>query len=233
MELLLGALRRFVAAHDGIGPLHGGLPDLATTTTTFQQLQNIYAVQAEADLAEMQTHLQALAEAAGPAAGNVAADARSQLKTFVRNLGALEVKSFPSIIAEYSPGFRLHAGSPARAPTPHEALYVALRAAERFQTTHKRWPAVFDDELPSDLAALVPLATSLAADLGLESSGVPELVQEVCRSGSAELHATGALLGGVAAQEAIKLITRQWVPLSALWVFNGIASTAAVLPLTP
>lgn len=42
------------------------------------------------------------------------------------------------------------------------------------------------------------------------------------RSGHADVPSTAALLGGVAAQEAIKLITRQYIPLDNTAVYDGV-----------
>ena len=36
-------------------------------------------------------------------------------------------------------------------------------------------------------------------------------------------------MGGVASQEAVKLITHQYVPINHTWLYNGISSLAAVL----
>ena len=55
--------------------------------------------------------------------------------------------------------------------------------------------------------------------------------QEVTRYGGAELHTTSALIGGVAAQEAVKVLTHQYVPLDNTYIFNGIASCAATYKL--
>jgi amyloid beta precursor protein binding protein 1 len=35
-----------------------------------------------------------------------------------------------------------------------------------------------------------------------------------------------ALLGGVIAQEAIKIVTKQYVPLNGTFIFDGITSTS-------
>jgi len=51
------------------------------------------------------------------------------------------------------------------------------------------------------------------------------------RLGAAELHVVAAVMGGMAAQEAIKLITRQFVPFEGTLIYNGIASTTSVLDL--
>ena len=48
---------------------------------------------------------------------------------------------------------------------------------------------------------------------------------------ASELHAVAAIMGGIAAQEAIKLLTGQFVPLAGTLIYNAMASTSSVLPL--
>ena len=43
-----------------------------------------------------------------------------------------------------------------------------------------------------------------------------------CRYGGAGLHNVAAVLGGVIAQETIKLLTHQFVPLDNTFIFNGV-----------
>jgi amyloid beta precursor protein binding protein 1 len=52
---------------------------------------------------------------------------------------------------------------------------------------------------------------------------------EFVRAAGGELHNISALTGGMVAQEAIKLITRQYVPVNNTCVFDGIKSTTSVL----
>ena len=49
------------------------------------------------------------------------------------------------------------------------------------------------------------------------------------RYGAGELHATAALIGGIVAQEAVKLITHQYTPLNNTYVWNGIAGIGGTL----
>lgn len=49
------------------------------------------------------------------------------------------------------------------------------------------------------------------------------------RYGGAELHTVSAILGGIASQEAVKLITHQFVPVNNAFVYNGINGTTAAL----
>lgn len=55
--------------------------------------------------------------------------------------------------------------------------------------------------------------------------------QEVSRAAGGELHNTSALLGGMAAQEMIKIITKQYVPIDNTCIFDGIESRCQVLRL--
>ena len=55
--------------------------------------------------------------------------------------------------------------------------------------------------------------------------------EEVVRYGSSELHTISALIGGVAAQEAVKIITHQYVPLNNTFVYNGVAGHGATYEL--
>ena len=59
----------------------------------------------------------------------------------------------------------------------------------------------------------------------------PEWVSEVARWGASEVHTVGSVIGGVAAQEAIKLLTRQFVPLDGTLVYNAVRGDCHVLDL--
>lgn len=50
-----------------------------------------------------------------------------------------------------------------------------------------------------------------------------------CRAGGAELHNISSLSGGLIAQEAIKVITKQYVPVDNTCVFDGIKSKSSVI----
>lgn len=50
----------------------------------------------------------------------------------------------------------------------------------------------------------------------------------MCRCAAGELHVVAAVVGAVAAQEAIKLITRQYVPVAGTLIYNAMACTTSV-----
>ncbi len=55
------------------------------------------------------------------------------------------------------------------------------------------------------------------------------VVSARCRYGGAELHTVAAYVGGVVAQEIIKLITSQYVPIANTLIFNGVTCTVESL----
>lgn len=54
-----------------------------------------------------------------------------------------------------------------------------------------------------------------------------ECLYEICRMGGAELHTTGAVIGGVASQICLKLATQQYKPLNNTFLYNGIFAKAS------
>ena len=53
--------------------------------------------------------------------------------------------------------------------------------------------------------------------------------KEMCRFSDSQLHNTGAFLGGVAAQEAVKLLIKQYSVLNNTLIYNGIHGAVQAL----
>jgi amyloid beta precursor protein binding protein 1 len=62
-----------------------------------------------------------------------------------------------------------------------------------------------------------------------ENTRLVEVAEEVARAKGGELHNISALTGGMVAQEAIKLITKQYIPIDNTCIFDGITSRTQVL----
>lgn len=66
----------------------------------------------------------------------------------------------------------------------------------------------------------IPGATEAVSD---------DYIQEICRCGGAEIHSIASYMGGVAAQEIIKVLTGQYVPINNCYVYNALKSTSLTL----
>jgi amyloid beta precursor protein binding protein 1 len=64
-----------------------------------------------------------------------------------------------------------------------------------------------------------------------QNERVVQAAQEVARAAGGELHNVAALTGGMVAQETIKIVTKQYIPIDNTCVYDGIASRCQVLRL--
>lgn len=126
----------------------------------------------------------------------------------------------------------LQAALSSEATAADASFYVLLRAADRFAATHGRPPGAYDGQLDEDVAQLKATAAQVLSECGVSGVAVnDDYVVEICRCGGCELHVIAALVGGIAAQEAIKLATEQFVPVTGTLVYNGITCTTSTLDL--
>mmetsp|Transcript_16625 Transcript_16625/g.18611 ORF Transcript_16625/g.18611 Transcript_16625/m.18611 type:complete len:643 (-) Transcript_16625:281-2209(-) len=61
-----------------------------------------------------------------------------------------------------------------------------------------------------------------------DNNNVVRICKELTRYGNAEIHTIASVVGGVASQEAVKIITKQYVPLNNTYIYNGIVSVGGV-----
>jgi hypothetical protein len=110
------------------------------------------------------------------------------------------------------------------------ALTHALEMGPVNHSAHVR--LLLNRQLEDDAAVLKARMASVAADCGVSAAAVPDdYVEEMVRFGASELHVTGAIMGGIAAQETIKFITHQFVPVPGTLIYNAMASTSSVFVL--
>ncbi len=92
-------------------------------------------------------------------------------------------------------------------------------------------------DITSDENEMLKLAKEIAStQYNLEEDGdewekIEQSVKELVRSGDASLPPTTALWGGVVAQEAIKLITKQYIPADNTVIYDGIQQAIGVFKL--
>lgn len=232
--VLAAAMRRFVE-QEGVGvlPLEGSLPDMTASTSMYLELGAAYRTRAESDAAAVEAHARKLLEASGREPEEIPS---KSVRLFCRNARNLRVVRTRSLDEETSPETvhtdRLKGLLACEDTGPNAALYVLLRSADRFARKFNRYPGTYDSELEDDAATLKNSAVQLLSSCSCSSCPIPDdLAAEVVRCGAGELHTVAAIMAGMAAQEAIKVLTKQFVPLSGTLLYNGIASTTTVLDL--
>jgi len=61
-----------------------------------------------------------------------------------------------------------------------------------------------------------------------ENNNIVRICKELTRYGNAEIHTVSSVVGGVASQECVKIVTEQYTPLDNTYVYNGIVSVGGV-----
>eukprot|EP00667_Euglena_gracilis_P007143 EG_transcript_7209 len=225
------ALRQFYARHQRL-PLSGGLADMTSTTQWFVQLQGVYRAKAQQDVAEMLgfvTEANRRRAESGQRPVDVPAES---VALFCKNAWHVQYLSCRPLRLEVDPATAL-GPTLARSLEANESgavWYLLLRASDRFHAAANRFPGE-NGAVEDDSAQLAKGLKALCAELGISHQVDAEVVQAWVRYGGAELHTVDAMLGGLASQEAIKLVTHQRVPVNNTVVFNGVGCTVSTLEL--
>ena len=230
-------------------PINGSIPDMTAGTELYVQLQRIYKEQADQDLAQMTRIVQQQSsQAVGVSQDDIA--------NFCANVYAVGHFATRSLQEEYTQvttneemvgDWKMALMDPYEVPVHTPLLwYLGLRACHIFCKQEGRYPGVFVADVDDDAAACQKDAAALVAiyqqqvipqyqlsdqtggDGLLNPTNVANICQELTRYGNAEIHAVASVVGGVASQEAVKLITGQYIPVDNTYIYNGIVSVGGV-----
>ncbi|ONM10887.1 NEDD8-activating enzyme E1 regulatory subunit AXR1 [Zea mays] len=196
---------------------------MTSLTEYYVSLQKIYQAKAEFDCLALEHHVKEILKRIGRDPDSIS---RAYIKTFCKNSRKLRVSRYRSFEEEFSSPFvpeiqRYFTDEDYSYATN---FYILLRAVDRLAANYSRLPGIFD--------RLKTVAASVASEMGLNGASLSEdLITEMCRFGGAEIHPVAAFVGGVASQEVIKLVTKQFVPLPGTFIFNGIDLKSQVLML--
>ena len=249
--VVANAISQFYKKH-GVLPLPGSVPDMKAQSADYIQLQNVYKSKARQDIEEVVRTVRSLETQLG----RHSQIELSEVEAFCKNAGHVKlVRGRPFHIIR--PDAKLVWGDRAKfaanALTDDSSLmllYIAFLAYDEFCATHSanlhlsapQPPGALDvdvdEEKMTDIA--YKIISSLLKEAGStlddsEYDEVKERVGDICaeltRVRGAELHNIAALTGGLVAQEVIKVITKQYIPVDNTCLFDGIRSVSAVLRL--
>ncbi|KAL6251997.1 hypothetical protein RBB50_002207 [Rhinocladiella similis] len=202
------AIKQFYETHSVL-PLPGSLPDMKATSSEYIKLQSIYKTKARADVAEVTQAVRQLEK--GLSRASHIED--SEIEAFCKNASHVRVLT-----------------------NPNDDSVPSLRLALGDAKTLARLPTLVDNDWEGMLPVFVGLnsasvdISALLADEEVQAS-YANAVREVERVKGGELHNISSVLGGMVAQEAIKLLTRQYVPVDGTCVFDGVRSKSAVFKI--
>lgn len=190
-------------------PLSGLFSDMTSDTNSYISLQTIYKSKSQSDLQQVSSIYSSLFSTPVP----------DLLENFCKNIFMIEVTRYRSFTEE----FECLNGTVFEDPDEIEYKvvdwYLGLRVFEDFAEEKGRNAGIDDLDLLQDNSE--KLGKRVEKDV----------LEEILRFGNSELHSVSALLGGVASQEVVKLVTKQFSPINNTFLFTGVTSNACVFEL--
>jgi len=207
----LKSLSRFIK-EKGRSPCSGNIPDFHSDTKSYVAIKNAYNAMAAEDA---QIMLQYLKETVGK---DVQID-EHDFFTFCKNWHTLACHHYRTLEEEFASVSTdwINEGESGF------GWYFVIRAADTFQQTHGKPPG------PADVQELTALVTALTKDIAnpcAEEEGATftvesRFIEEMCRAEGAEIVTISSIMGGIASQEIIKMLTRQFTPVNNTLIFEG------------
>ncbi|CAK9018868.1 NEDD8-activating enzyme E1 regulatory subunit, partial [Durusdinium trenchii] len=235
------ALKAFVAdpaQGNGKLPLSGKLPDMTATTSLYVQLQQLFQEEAAAQVEQMLARVQKVSQELGWAADEIS---KAEVELLCKNAADLRAIRLSSLSEEVDKAsinkdeveMAVMEDVGDSGPQCPVLFYFMVRACDRFWAEHGRFPGqngqLSLDEGDTDAATLLGIAQTLVSDFDFSNPVKLSMdhATEFVRYAGCEMHNIAAVIGGIASQEAVKLLTHQYTLLDGVYVFNGITCTGA------
>ncbi|KAI9667824.1 MAG: hypothetical protein M1821_000643 [Bathelium mastoideum] len=250
------AIMTFHRAHAAL-PLPGSVPDMKAQSKDYIELQNVYKAKARKDAAEVLQNVRELEKEIDqvthptPPIDEKEVDAFCKHAAYVRIVSGRKLK-----IAAFGmrPDWQKSVQWAVKALLDPDSLiliHIGFLAYDSFMNLRPeeggRYPSlppgIYSDEVETDALKLLEhmefQVRSLLRNNGESYDDNPKyselrpamekVAREITRPGGAELHNIASLTGGIVAQEVIKAVTEQYVPVDNVCIFDGVQSKTQVM----
>ncbi|ODQ64772.1 hypothetical protein NADFUDRAFT_83652 [Nadsonia fulvescens var. elongata DSM 6958] len=223
--VLVKALKRFTEAprNNGLLPLSGVLFDMKADTNNYIRLQTIYREKSLADVHFFTELLNELLLELNRPSSSISSE---EIKLFCKNCRYLNVTRGSKLDSEFSSeGFR-SAYELAAFSENHDPFYtyLALRVYSLFLDKNWYYSENGKQITSRDDVELKNLFKSIITPFPTVPA-VEKVFSEIIRTGSGEFHNICSFMGGIGAQEILKLLTWQYIPLNNTIIYDGIFGT--------
>jgi amyloid beta precursor protein binding protein 1 len=231
------AHKLFYDAH-GVLPLPGSLPDMKAQSADYIWLQNMYKAKAREDLAEVEQTVRAIEEKLHLPPGRVPS---REIEVFCKNASHIKVIRGTRLPLLQQSRENIDSSSLSAIqnalddPDSLIPIFIAIKVLDKLVTEYRTSNSQPHSSLLDDPDNWTRVLSSMLPDtiLSSEENGdhINEAMEETRRAGAGELHNISSFAGGTVAQEALKLLTRQYVPLDNTFVFDGVKSRGGMFRL--
>jgi len=195
-------------ASDGLLPLRPQLPDMTADSASYIKLTRLYHERAQRDIERFTQKLDDVCRGA-----NVTMPEDALVSRFCHNIqNAKVLTQSNNQQIDYNDHFQ--------DPDSLVVLNVVFDAILQFNQEHCHYPDGENGD--ADKSAIFEILFK-DSSLPRNTNHYDPYVQEILRSGNMELHSVAAYLGGIGAQEVIKVLTRQYVPIDNTLFYSAIS----------
>ncbi len=210
------ALKRFYVEENAL-PVCPTIPDMHSSTASYLALQQAYQAKFDQEV----TRVCELAHEVSP---SVSRDFVRKMCLNARMLRVIRPKPMYAVQeVEMTPKLKEMLASEVDGYSA--SIMFFLRHADAFFEEHSRYPGAELEDAADTEEDARKMSVLLANVPGVNE----DMTNELVRSGGAELHCIASIIGAIASQEVIKLLTKQMVPLCGTLVYDGINSLSTVI----
>ncbi len=215
--IVCAALKRFYDEEQAL-PVCPTLPDMHSSTNSYLALLNVYRARFDFEVSRVCQ----FAHAINP---SISSELVRNMCLNARVLRVIRPKAlYPVHEMELTP--RLKEMIASEGDRYSAAIFFFLRYADAYFEEHSRYPGAEMDGKAADTEEDTRNMCILLANIpGINEDMIGELV----RCGGVELHCIASIVGAVASQEVIKLLTHQMVPICGTLVYDGINCLSCVV----
>lgn len=228
--VIASALNEFYQKHQVL-PLPGSLPDMKALSADYVALQSLYKAKAKKDVEEVTEIVRRIESQLGSRPAPIP---DKEIEVFCKNAAHVKVvrgRDIPQLDDAYTQraiSSNLGFTGLAESIMP---IFIACQILDSIVTDiqegKQRGGSIDDETLWKthiDRVLRLLRQTDLTAVDEHEQQRIVDATRELRRTEGGELHNTSALVGGLVSQEALKVITRQYVPLDNTCIFDGVHS---------
>ena len=227
-------------------PLCGSIPDMISNTANFIGLKQIYNTKAKNDHKEMREMINKEIKENN----NLSNEDKNDLDKLVNNLTNNQIdivdilnKNWPQVSLFVYPDNNLEEEAKDFDPDQFDedfqklnfVWYLLFRASDKFVNKNKRYPGQNIDDFKKDIPELFALLkeeyNKLSAKPDLGNYLNEDNVFEFCRMGKGYVPPIVSIVGSMASQEIIKLITYQFETVNNTIIYDGINVTLSKIKI--
>ncbi|OOQ88554.1 putative ubiquitin-like activating enzyme (UlaA) [Penicillium brasilianum] len=237
--VIASAISTFYNTH-GVLPLPGSLPDMKAQSADYIALQDIYKSKARRDVEEVTATIRQLESQLGRSTMQIL---EREIEVFCKNAAHIKVvhgRAVPQISSDSDLTTLKAIRSQLSIPDSLIPVFIATQVldavVDEIQNSGEQGSQLsIDDEAlwtshTERILALLSRDQPVPLDLDVRE-GIANAIMEIRRAEGGELHNISSLTGGLVAQEALKVLTRQYVPLDNTCVFDGARSRSEMYRL--